>query len=122
MIFIVDDDGSVRSSLVRLLRSAGFAAEAFGSAEDFLRDAHLDGASCVIIDVHMPGMNGLELQQELVRRPDVPRIVMITAYDDPETRRKVLEAGAAMFLRKPFNEAALLSAVSTAAAAPQSGP
>jgi len=118
MIFIVDDDGSVRSSLVRLLRSAGLAAEAFASAEDFLRDAHPDGGSCIIIDVHMPGMNGLELQQELVRRPNVPRIVMITAYDDPETRRKVLEAGAVMFLRKPFNESALLNAVSATAVAP----
>ena len=114
MIFIVDDDGSVRSSLVRLLRSAGFAAEAYSAAEDFLRDARPDAGSCVIIDVHMPGMNGLELQQELVRRPDVPRIIMITAYDDPETRRKVLEAGAATFLRKPFNEAALLNAVAPA--------
>lgn len=112
MIFIVDDDDSVRSSLVRLLRSEGFAAEAFAAAEDFLRDTRVTADSCVIIDVHMPGMNGLELQQELARRAEPPRVVMITAYDDAETRRKAMEAGAAALLTKPFDNARLIEAIS----------
>jgi FixJ family two-component response regulator len=115
MIYIVDDDESVRTSLMRLMRSAGFAAEAFPAAEDFLRDAaSADGCHCVVIDVHLTGMSGLELQRELNRRTVVPPIVMMTAFEDPELRRRALDAGAVAFLKKPFDDSVLLDAVSKA--------
>ena len=114
MIFIVDDDESVRLSLVRLMRSVGFQAEGFAAAEDLLRKTPECGCDCVIIDVHMPGMTGLELQQVLVRRKDPPPIVMITAHDAPETRRKAIAAGAVAFITKPFDDSTLLQAISEA--------
>jgi FixJ family two-component response regulator len=114
MIFIVDDDESVRVSLVRLMRSVGFPAEAFAAAEDLLRKTPEGGCDCVIIDVHMAGMTGLELQQALIRRNEPPPIVMITAHDAPETRRKAIEAGAVAFITKPFDDLTLLRAISEA--------
>ena len=113
MIFIVDDDESVRHSLVRLMRSVGFPAEAFAAGEDLLRKTPA-GCDCVIIDVHMAGMTGLELQRELNRRSEPPPIVMITAHDAPETRRKAIEAGAVAFITKPFDDSTLLRAISQA--------
>ena len=118
MIFIVDDDESVRGSLVRLMRSAGYAAAAFPAAEDFLRDVPDGTPGCVIIDVHLGGMDGLALQHVLSRRAAAPPVVMITADEEPELGRKVLAAGAAAFLRKPFDDSALLGAVERAIGRP----
>jgi FixJ family two-component response regulator len=114
MIYIVDDDESVRNSLTRLMRSAGLPARAFATAEDLLGAPDVASAGCVIVDVHMPGMNGLELQHILARRtPPIPVIVM-TAYEDPNVRGEALSAGAMAFLKKPFDDLALLRAVSEA--------
>lgn len=115
MIFIVEDDGSVRASLLRLVNSAGLAARAFATAEEFLQVAAPQEGDCVVIDVHLPGMNGLELQRELGRRGQAPAaVVMITAFDDPAVRREALDGGALALLTKPFSDSALLQLVSGA--------
>lgn len=114
MIYIVDDDESVRSSLKRLMRSAGLSARVFAAAEELLQGWVPDTPACAIVDVHMPGMNGLELQQFLAaRQPPVP-VIMITAHDDPTSRASAIAAGAAAFLQKPFDDSTLLQAVADA--------
>jgi FixJ family two-component response regulator len=113
LVCVVDDDESVRESLPGLLRTLGYAAEDFASAEDFLASPSLARADCLILDVRMPGMTGPELQRELaVRRPDLP-IIFITAHDD-ENRARLLQEGAVDCLRKPFTEDALAGAIRTA--------
>ena len=114
LVTIVDDDESVRDALKGFLQSAGFAAEIFSSAADLLGSNVLDKTSCLIVDVHMPVMTGLELQCRL--RNDQSRIPMIfiTAGDDPAARAQALKAGAVDFLRKPFAGDTLLDAIHTA--------
>jgi CheY-like chemotaxis protein len=114
LVSVVDDDESVRESLPDLLRELGFAAEAFPSAEAFLASDHLGRTRCLILDVVMPGMSGLELQAELTRRGHAIPIVFITAQQDDSIRTRVLAAGAMGYLFKPFSETALLDAVNAA--------
>jgi FixJ family two-component response regulator len=114
LIAIVDDDDSVRESVRGLLRSVRFGVEAFASAEEFLSSDRASDSDCLILDVRMPGMGGLELQSRLAAsHRDIP-IVFITAHGDGELRSRALRAGAVDFLLKPFSEEALLSAVHTA--------
>jgi CheY-like chemotaxis protein len=115
MIYIVDDDRSVRTSLTRLMRSAGYEALAFADAEEYLHVVTgAAAADCVILDLHMPGMNGLELQQVINRRePPVP-VIVLTACEDADLRTKAVTAGAAKVLRKPCDSAVLLHAVADA--------
>jgi FixJ family two-component response regulator len=113
LVSIVDDDESVRESLPDLVRQFGFAAEAFASAEAFLSSEFVNQTSCLILDIAMPGMTGLELQRELSnRRPAIP-IVFITS-GDPTIRPRLLEQGAVECLFKPFSETALLDALNAA--------
>lgn len=114
LVSIVDDDESVRDALKGFIQSAGFAAEIFSSAVDFLGSDILSKTNCLIADVHMPVMTGLELQCRL--RNDQSRIPMIfiTAGDDPAARAQALQAGAVDFLRKPFAGDTLLDAIHTA--------
>jgi FixJ family two-component response regulator len=115
-ISIVDDDESVREALKSLLKSAGFKPEAFASAEEFLKSGHLPGIACLILDVRMPGMSGLELQDRLsASRQRVP-IIFISAHGDEEARERALESGAVAFLQKPFSDEALLKAIDAAGA------
>ena len=116
LISIVDDDPSVREGLISLMRSAGFATQAFASAEEFLSLAHRDDVACLILDVRLPGISGLELQSQLTAAVSSHRIpvVFMTARDDEATRRLALKAGAVDFLRKPVRRGALLSAVDLA--------
>jgi FixJ family two-component response regulator len=114
LVSVVDDDESVRESLPDLLRALGFGSRAFASAEEFLASSYIGQTRCLILDVAMPGMSGLDLQRELARRREAIPIVFITAVGDERVRRKVLEAGAVDCLFKPFGEAALLQAVNTA--------
>ena len=114
LISVVDDDESVRESLPDLLRELGFAAEAFSSAEAFLASDAFGRTQCLVLDISMPGMTGLELQQELTRRRRNIPIVFITAHADRTVRPRVLEQGAVECLFKPFSEAALLDAVTAA--------
>jgi FixJ family two-component response regulator len=114
LVSVVDDDQSVRESLLDLLRELGFAVEAFGSAEEFLASEHLDGTRCLVLDVAMPGMSGPELQEELSRRGSAVPIIFITAQEDESIRPRVLAAGAVACLFKPFSDTALLDAVHAA--------
>jgi two-component system response regulator FixJ len=119
MIFIVDDDRSVRTSLTRLMRSAGYEARAFAGAEGYLDVVDGGIGGCVILDLHMPGISGLELQEIMLRRaPSVP-VIVLTASDDVELREKALAAGAAVVLRKPCDSLVLLRAVADAIGRPQ---
>jgi FixJ family two-component response regulator len=111
LISVVDDDESIRRTTAFLIESFGFRAAAFESAETFLKSGQLHDTSCLIVDVQMPGMNGLELQSELAAEGyDIP-IIFITAYDNQVSRQQAMQAGAAAFLGKPFNDEELLQAV-----------
>ena len=114
LISIVDDDRLVREGLIGLIRSAGFATQAFASAEEFLSLAHPDDTACVILDVLLPGMSGLELQSQLTASNHRIPVVFITADDNEATRRRALKAGAVNFLVKPVRRQALLNAVHSA--------
>jgi FixJ family two-component response regulator len=113
LISIVDDDLLVREGLISLLRSAGFATQAFASAEEFLSLAHRDDIACLILDVGLPGISGLELQSQLTATVSNHRtpVVFMTARDDEGTRQQALKGGAVDFLRKPVRREALLNAV-----------
>ena len=112
LVAIVDDDELFRRSLERLVRSAGFTVEAFGSAEDFLERGDLDGTACAVLDMKLPGMNGLDLQQRLIARPTPMPIVFVSAHDEAMMQANALRAGAVAFLRKPFDNSTLLDALS----------
>ena len=114
LIAIVDDDESVRESVSSLVRSAGFGTEVFASAEEFLNSAHLRDTVCLILDLRMPGMSGLELQRRLSDADYRIPIIFITAQRDEGDRIEALKAGAVDFLHKPFSEKALLKAVDMA--------
>src|SRR5882724_8686144 len=108
LVAIVDDDVSVRQSARRLIHSLGYRAEAFGSAEEFLDSGQATETSCLILDVRMPGIDGLGLQRRLAgSEPPIP-IVFITARASEEEERRALRAGAVAFLRKPVDKEALL--------------
>jgi FixJ family two-component response regulator len=115
MISVVDDDHSVRESLARLIRSVGFGVQVFGSAEEFLDAGRDHKTDCLILDIRMPGMTGLELQQELSAADrDVP-VIFITAHgSDQEVRARALRAGAVDYLLKPLQEEEVLRAIDTA--------
>ena len=118
LVSIVDDDESVRESLPDLLKMLGYDVQAFSSAEEFLASGYVDQTRCLILDVAMPGMSGLDLQRELkLRRQEMP-LVFITAQTDEATRSRVLEQGAVECLLKPFSDVALLDAVNRAARKP----
>ncbi len=116
VIAIVDDQAALREATENLLKSAGLKAVSFASAEDFLQAAPLDGAGCLILDVRLPGMSGLELQQRLAADGIHVPIVFITAQEDGDGRMRAqaLHSGALAFLRKPFNDEDLLNAVRSA--------
>jgi FixJ family two-component response regulator len=114
LVAVVDDDDAVREALSDVLEEFSFAVEAFSSAEAFLAFDDMERTSCLVLDIAMPGMTGLELQRELNRRGQRIPIVFITAHADSTLRPRVLAAGASEILFKPFTEAALLAAVRAA--------
>ena len=114
LISVVDDDESIRRTTTFLIESFGFRAAAFESAENFLKSGQLHDTSCLIVDVQMPGMNGLELQSELAAAGyDIP-IIFITAYDNKVSRQQAMQAGAVAFLGKPFSDEELLQTIRSA--------
>ena len=114
VISVVDDDASVRAATNNLLSSHGYAVHTFASAEDFLQSAHLDNSSCVVADVQMTGMSGLDLLRHVrTRGNDVP-FVFITAFPDESVRAQALRAGAVGFLAKPFTGPVLIGCIETA--------
>jgi FixJ family two-component response regulator len=114
LVFAIDDDASVRKGLARLLRSAGYKSEIFKSASDFLTRPPHSGPSCVIVDVQMPGLNGIELQEDLIRRRREEHLVFITGHGDIPMCARAMKAGAVDFLRKPFRGDQLLQCVQNA--------
>jgi FixJ family two-component response regulator len=116
LVSVVDDDESVRESLPDLLREFGFTVEAFASGEAFLASGAANRTRCLILDIAMPGMSGLELQLELKGRGSRVPVVFITGHGDVTVRPRLLEQGAVDVLFKPFSETALLDAVTTAIA------
>jgi len=117
LISVVDDDESVRRSTRLLVESFGYRAAVFESAEGFLRFGQLRDTSCLVLDVQMPGMDGLQLQTQLAAEGCGIPVIFITAHDDQESRRRALRAGAVAFLGKPFTDQQLLQAISFSLAA-----
>jgi len=114
LISIVDDDDALRTSLDDLIRSIGFRTQGFPSAEAFLSSNQARATACLILDVRMPGMNGLELQRQIVAANWRIPIIFITSHTDDDARARALEAGAVDFLYKPFHEEELLNAIDAA--------
>src|ERR1700727_1570278 len=118
LVSIVDDDDLMRRSTRRLLRSAGFWAEAFSSAEEFLTSENLEETACLILDLRMPGMDGLQLQRKLTEDGHRILIIFISAHDKHECRAEAMRGGAIDFLLKPYAEKALLCAIGKAVKSP----
>jgi FixJ family two-component response regulator len=114
VVMIVDDDESIRRAARRLIKSYGFPVETFASAEDFLSSGRLHETACLVLDVQMPGLNGLELQSRLITDGHQVPIIFITAFNDENARAQALKAGALGYLVKPFEEADLLTAINIA--------
>jgi RNA polymerase sigma factor (sigma-70 family) len=114
VVYVVDDDVSMRSSLTRLIRSAGREVESFGSAQEFLETEHVDRPACVVLDIRMPGLSGLDLQDKMAEVGlDMP-IVFITGHGNIPASVRAMKAGAVDFLEKPFEEETLLDAIKRA--------
>jgi RNA polymerase sigma factor (sigma-70 family) len=113
-VFIVDDDPAVRDSLALLLELKGFHTRTFASAEAFLGEYRPESPGCVVLDLRMPGMTGLELQAELARRDATLPVIVITAHGDVATTRTALRRGAIDFIEKPIDDEALVAAIATA--------
>src|ERR1700736_4907521 len=110
-VFVVDDDPSVRASIQGLLKSASLRSESFGTAEEFLRRKRPDGPSCLVLDVSLPGVNGLDFQRELADAGIQIPIIFITGHGDIPMTVKAMKSGAVEFLTKPFEGQDLLNAI-----------
>ena len=111
LISVIDDDESIRKATRLLIQSFGFQAVALQSAETFLQSAQLRETSCLIVDVQLPGMNGLQLQRHLAAEGCKVPIIFITAYDNSDSRQQAMQAGAVAFLSKPFSDNLLLQTI-----------
>ena len=114
MISIIDDDAFVRVATDGLVRSLGYRTTTFASAEDYLQSDRINDTSCVITDVQMPGLSGVELQSVLLARGDPTPMIFITAFPEEKVRRRVLKGGAIGFLSKPFDDEQLIEHLQTA--------
>lgn len=114
MISIIDDDKSVRDAANMLLKSLGYVTATFASAEDFLQSGRLHDTACLISDVQMPGMGGVELQNHLISNGDCTPVIFVTAYPNEATRERVFRAGAIGYLSKPFREENLIACLDKA--------
>lgn len=114
LIAIVDDEPSVRKALGRLIRSTGFEAIGYASGTEFLASLPARCPDCVVLDIHMPGMTGFEVQAQLQTHHSALPLIFITAYDDPDGERRSRETGTVPLLRKPFTDEQLLSAIQAA--------
>jgi FixJ family two-component response regulator len=117
VISIIDDDESVREATKCLVRSLGYVAAAFASAEEFLRSERVGDTACLITDIQMPGLNGLELHEQLVEAGRSMPVIFITAFPEEKVRTRALAAGACGFLKKPFDEQSLIGCLDRALAA-----
>jgi FixJ family two-component response regulator len=122
VISIVDDDESVREATKGLVRSLGYATVTFSSAEEYLRSDRVRDTSCLITDVQMPGMTGVELQDRLIASGKRTPVIFVTAFPEDNIRARVLEAGAFGYLSKPFNDECLIECLDEALKGNDSGP
>ena len=111
MVYLIDDDDSVRRALQRLLRSAGFEVKAFSSAEAFLKSENLDVRACLVLDIRMPGLTGFDVQEKLASMGIRIPVITVSAFDDAETRERARKLGAVAFFRKPVDGQALIDAI-----------
>lgn len=114
VISIIDDDPSVREATQSLIRSLGYDAQVFASAEEYLQSDRVNDSSCLITDLHMPGMSGTDLQDRLIADGYEIPIIFVTAYYEDRVRDRVMDAGAFGFLRKPFNDESLIACLDRA--------
>jgi FixJ family two-component response regulator len=114
LLAVVDDDADVRMALTRLVSSAGFAVETFGSGAEFLRSLRDHEPDCLVLDLHMPEMSGLEVQAALASDHSAIPVVVITGHDTPESRARAIQLGARGYLRKPVNDSVLLETIESA--------
>jgi FixJ family two-component response regulator len=121
VISVIDDDASVRTAADNFLNSLGYAVHTFASAEDFLQSARLDDSSCVVADVQMPGMNGLDLLKIIRSRGNDTPFIFITAFPDDSVRTRAAKAGADVLLEKPFSPSVLVDCIKTALARDRRG-
>jgi len=121
MIFIIDDDKSVLRALLLLLQSAGLDARAFSSAAEFLKQPHITEGDCIILDLSMPDMNGFDLMERLTARGIDAKIIVITAYDDAQSRERARKMKAVAFLTKPVDDQALIDTIKWAAQTGKAG-
>ncbi|HNE27411.1 MAG TPA: response regulator transcription factor, partial [Pseudomonadales bacterium] len=110
-VFVVDDDDAVRESLAFLLKSVGLRVESFASAQDFLKQYNAARAGCLVLDIRMPGMSGLELQDKLSQMGSMLPIIFITGHGDVPMAVKAIKAGAADFVQKPFRDQELIDRI-----------
>jgi FixJ family two-component response regulator len=111
LVYVIDDDKSVRTAFQLLFQSAGFDVQAFRSAKEFLESASLSDGSCIILDMRMPGMTGLDLLKELASRKIKIPVIVVSAYDDASIRGLAHEFGAVAFFKKPVDDQALIDAI-----------
>ena len=114
LVYVVDDDASAREGVARLIRSGGFVTKTFATAEEFLATPRPNMPSCLVLDVNLPGLNGLELQRELAKSPPQVPIIFLTGHGDIPMSVKAMKAGAVEFLTKPFRDQDLLDAIQLA--------
>jgi FixJ family two-component response regulator len=110
-VFIIDDDAAMRASIADLLQSAGLESETFETPQEFLRHAPAEGPSCIVLDLRLPGMNGLDVQRALAEANVTTPIIFVTAFADVPTTVKAMKSGAVEFLTKPFDDQELLDAI-----------
>ena len=115
-VAVVDDEESIRKALMRLMRSAGLSVETFGSGAEFLQSLETRLPSCVVLDLHMPDMNGFNVQAHLARKYAGLPVIIVTGHDFPKARERAMAGGASAFLRKPVHDGTLLDAISAATA------
>ncbi len=111
MVYVIDDDESLRRAFHRLLRSVRYEVKTFSSAEDFLQSEKIEKNSCLIVDIRMPGLTGLDLQRELQAQGNQIPVIVISASDDAQVREQARKLGAVAFFRKPIDDQALIDAI-----------
>ena len=111
IVYIIDDDASIRNALKRLLKSVGIGTEIFSGTKDFLKSAYLHNADCLLLDVHMPGGSGFELKERLDSLGSILPVIFMTAHDDEKTRQKAEDIGAFEYLQKPFEDRELIDVI-----------
>ena len=121
LIAVVDDEEPVRKALMRLMRSVGLSVETFASGPEFLESIETRLPDCVVLDLHMPQMDGFNVQASLARKCAALPVIIITGHDSPSARERAMEGGASAFLRKPVLDRTLLDAISAATSSAQPG-